>query len=334
MNVTKTEMKVLIFSGLPDEYETVRDVFTVQLKKISMREMAMQLKLNYYSLMTRLGGQKKGANNAALNAVGGDGRRKFSGKCHLCSKHGHKFSNCWSKSGGRGRPTRGGEEGRRFSEKCNYCGIIRHKEAECRKKKSAGDNTANPSIEDICLMAMVNGRDPNVMTKLKFNDDAWLANTGASSNMKKSLKGVTNLIYLKDHHVTFGNQGKLRATHCGCYQVMSSCGQKINLEDLIVPGLWVNLFSLAPLLKMDWDILTYKDKKETKTLHITCWGRTIWFNKVIAVGKDKTLIGVEFKKPTKTKAKVAPKATATMEKGTKMKYLTAHNRLDILENEL
>lgn len=46
-------------------------------------------------------------------------------------------------------------------------------------------------------------------------------------------------------------------------------------------------------LKMDWDILTYKDKKDTKMLQITQWGRSIRF-KLIMVGKDKIQFFVEF----------------------------------------
>lgn len=73
---------------------------------------------------------------------------------------------------------------------------------ECRKKKNAvGDDAKKTSIEDICWMAMANGRDPKVMTKLKFNGDTWLANTGATYEEVAEGRDEPHLFGGSPHHV-------------------------------------------------------------------------------------------------------------------------------------
>jgi hypothetical protein len=93
----------------------------------------------------------------------------------------------------------------------------------------------------------------DVLTK-----DTWIVDTGASTHMGNSNKGMTNVKVI-DSPVQIGDGMTLHATKIGRKHltVISKDGSKMNvvLQDYkYVPDLWVNLFALMKCLKNGWGI--------------------------------------------------------------------------------
>ena len=183
------------------------------------------------------------------------------------------------------------------------------------------ENESKVDEEEVAMMA---DTSPTNGETSKMTNETWLADTGATSHMKMNTDGVLDLKALTNHNITFGNKDKLKATHSGYYPVIAQNGKTIKLEVVIVPGLWVNLFSVTKAMKGDWDVSTTTDPQtKTKILQISKDSLTIRFNKVIPVGNDKQLIGIDFQQP-----KTAPTSTAVpMTVGAIIKHMAMHNRL-------
>ena len=88
-------------------------------------------------------------------------KKQFKGKCCVCSKIGHKGTDCWTLDSNKDkRPTEhnnknDGNRNYKFNGNCNYCDKKGHKEADCRIKQqdnakmSKKDQRKNQQNRDI-----------------------------------------------------------------------------------------------------------------------------------------------------------------------------------------
>ena len=159
MTVSETELKLLVLTGMPKEYEATVDVLTTGSKTMTEITTALELKFN----RIKVKGPKRG-NDTALNAS----ESRYNGKCNLCGKRGHKEANCWHKKSG--NRNQGGPK--RFPGKYHLRCIPGHKEVECRKKKRDTKDVANTAAgqttEDVVLMAY----DYNECYDCNLDDDS------------------------------------------------------------------------------------------------------------------------------------------------------------------
>jgi len=86
-------------------------------------------------------------------------KKQFKGKCRVCSKIGHKGTDCWTLDRNKEKQPTGyndkndGNKNYKFNGNCNYCDKKGHKEADCRVKQR---NNANNVEEEFALVTTHN----------------------------------------------------------------------------------------------------------------------------------------------------------------------------------
>jgi len=86
----------------------------------------------------------------------------------------------------------------------------------------------------------------------KFSKNSWLCDSAATSHMKNSIEGMTNL----EPHVKkiiVGDGKEIYSTHIGTFSALAvqkdgTTSTVILKDTYLVPDLWVNLFSLTKAL--------------------------------------------------------------------------------------
>ena len=149
-----------------------------------------------------------------------------------CGKVGHKAANCRS--------------GQKFNGNCHYCGKPGHRIAECRKKKRDEANRneqANVSMEKVVLYSgdmqthtwcqdvkkyghhkkhcdhekKITQEEVVLMAfdqSNKFTKDTWVGDTGATSHMTNSDKGLIDVQTINEQ-IRVGNSKFMTATKKG-----------------------------------------------------------------------------------------------------------------------
>ena len=89
----------------------------------------------------------------------------------------------------------------------------------------------------------------NESPKDKINTNTWLCDSAATSHMKFNTEGMTNLKPC-DRQVKVGNGVEMKAKWIGTFvgNILTKAGdlKPVKMDDvLVVPDLWVNLFSLT-----------------------------------------------------------------------------------------
>ncbi|MGL4342651.1 MAG: reverse transcriptase domain-containing protein, partial [Lactococcus lactis] len=189
--------------------------------------------------------------------------KKFKGDCRICGIKGHKAADCWGNEKNKDkRPDWYKEKGEsanlstgqapRGNLNCTYCGKNNHTVDRCFKKekddkKALSESTA---VSMIVVEAGMVASSANVgKQSATLNHHSFIADSGASSHMRFSKEGMTELQpYVVE--VKVGNAETIYSTDRGKFTgtVIQRDGSRseIELKDvLLVPKLWTNLFSIT-----------------------------------------------------------------------------------------
>ena len=172
--------------------------------------------------------------------------------------------------------------GRQVKKKCTKCGVWGHKPAQCEdfqnrrcfichksghisrhcpnkknnKKNNNSNNCSNNDEYEKADVVLVGTEVVNIGKEEA--EDIYLGDTGASSHMVKNEIGVFDVKKV-EIPVQMGNGKKVICHKMGKKKltVIPKDGEEftITLEDvLIIPELWINLFSIGKALERDWQL--------------------------------------------------------------------------------
>ena len=275
-------------------------------------------------------------------------KKVFKGDCRLCGLKGHKAGDCWDneknkdkrppnykvKSGSNSTPRPSMPKIENKDKiKCSYCQKEGHNIENCyRKKRNDKRNKSSEAAE--LMMIAIDGKesalfhqqmslfhqhgkadDWTIRKQYNITKDTFIFDSGATSHMRFSKDGMTNLKPWKVP-IKVGNSEDIYSEMIGTYKgwVVQSPGNKsfpIVLEDVLyIPNLYINLFSMTKVLNQHYvDI-----KKSNNTVALIIHKKhELLFNRTIHIGKGK-LLGVDI-----------PPFRETVQ--TAVDYSTLHNRL-------
>ena len=195
--------------------------------------------------------------------------KKFKGDCRLCGTKGHKAADCWDNEKNKDkRPSwyknkntesanvSAGQSGENKGHyHCTYCGKNNHNVDRCFKKQK-DDKKSQSEVAEVVMVAIENtSLEYNLLSKTDnsgattLNHHSFIADSGASSHMRFSQDGMTELEpYVVE--VKVGNSESIYSTSKGKFQgtVIQRDGSRTNItlkDVLFVPNLWTNLFSIT-----------------------------------------------------------------------------------------
>ena len=138
---------------------------------------------------------------------------------------------------------------------CRYCHKKGHIERNCFKKKRESENNIGGTA-----MMMIDTEEMTYLSKTgksDFNENTWLADTGASCHFTNDDTGLINVQRINER-VKIGNGEYMTATKKGTLvgYVVQKNGRKtkIQLEVKYIPELYVNLFSIGRSLHLGWEL--------------------------------------------------------------------------------
>ena len=278
--ISDEDFKIHVLNNLPKEYESIIEKLIPDISILDIGDMREELQAKYNRLMK----YNEGSNNEEDQAlVSNQGFKQFKGKCLKCGKIGHKAANCRS--------------GQKFNGNCHYCGKPGHRIAECRKKKREernGSSEANVAMEEVVLLSgepkmnyfcqevkkhccqdvekykhrsktcEINDTMAQEEVVLmatnesnKFTKETWVGDTGATSHMTNSDKGLINAQTINEQ-IRVGNGKYMIATKKGrlpcTIKQTNGEDQQCTLEVKVVPELWCNLFSITSAMKKGFAI--------------------------------------------------------------------------------
>ena len=199
-------------------------------------------------------------------------RGTFKGNCHKCGKRGHKLFQCPKK---------------KKEIICYKCRTKGHIAPDCRMKKrnnetkkQESDKTNEDKAECVMTCMEIANVSDEIGNEKEEDRGIFIANTGASTHMIKSDKGMFDVEKFEGY-IKIGNGQKLLCKKKGKIKV--KVRQK-NEKDVIcvfedvmfVPDLWVNLFSVGKALKHGWKL-----GSEKETMMIEKNGKIIRFDKIL-----------------------------------------------------
>lgn len=189
--------------------------------------------------------------------------KKPKGDCHICGKKGHKAEKCWDNTRNKDKrpsfymaPTDSKTETAMVTNTklhCDYCNKDNHTVDRCFKKqkddKAKGKtDTTNFAKTEIIMICISKQQKEYLMYhsngKIKFTDNTFIADSGATSHMLYSKEGMYNL---QPHamEITVGNSEIMYSSEIGTYKgtTLQQDGTYIDIvlhDVLYVPELWVN----------------------------------------------------------------------------------------------
>ena len=251
----------------------------------------------------------------------------FKGDCLFCGAKGHKAADCWDNEKNKDkrppnykvkvhnnaspRPTTPKFENKDSKLKCTYCHKDGHTIDHCYRKKRNEKKRASETAELMMIaidgkagdnfhqqMALFHkeGKENDHAIRMKYNisKDTFIFDSGATSHMRYSTEGMTNLKPWKVP-IKVGNAQDIYSEMIGTYkgwviQHGSNKSFPITLEDVLyIPKLYINLFSMTKVLNNpDIDIMKCNN---TVALIINKRQHLI-FNRTIMIGKGR-LLGVD-----------------------------------------
>jgi Reverse transcriptase (RNA-dependent DNA polymerase) len=256
----------------------------------------------------------------ALAATHGKGKFKhFKGSCRLCGARGHKSGDCWDNDRNKDKrpewyksPEERKKNGNRHTANaattkttkndnnantanvttgkktyhCDYCNRDGHTEDRCYKKlkdelaKVQGNspNTANVAL--FCYNTCMLTADYNHLVQ----KTTFIADSGASTHMVHSRELLTNFIPNKNE-VKIGDKTMVESLGMGTFTGthLNADGQEITItlrDVILVPSLWVNLFSITKATSNS----TCKVICEDKLITVQAGQHNIHFNKELPHG--------------------------------------------------
>jgi hypothetical protein len=141
----------------------------------------------------------------------------FKGNCRICGKKGHKAGDCWenkrneSKRPDWYKPGEKQDTKEKETRTCNYCKKPGHLVKDCfklknKEKKSEAAELVLVGFDGVMEdYALVNFE---AKSNANLRDDIFIADSAATSHMKKSLDGMYDLVEWKVP-VTMGNKMQL-----------------------------------------------------------------------------------------------------------------------------
>jgi transposase InsO family protein len=274
---TFTDAKLIqhiIYNMKPKCYDTI--VFTLK------RDLEYNNAINPLDLervkdeIRQVYGQQAKVKTPETALAAGKFGKKFKGECRICGAKGHKASDCWDSEKNKSkRPAyyKNPEERKKAAETanptatanattgerpklfCTYCKKDNHTEDRCFKKQrdngitptypTSNASVATTAVALICYnTCMLTGNiDGNT------NSNTFIADSGASAHMVHSKHLLSNF---KEElgKVKIGDGAEVDSLGTGTLNGyhMNKDGKQINvsLDDvLLVPSLWVNLFSIT-----------------------------------------------------------------------------------------
>jgi len=280
----------IVYNTTPNIYKTVittlkRDLIRgLPLKLSEVQDDLRQIYAQYKSTTSNT--TKSGHQNRNQDSVLA-ARGKYKGTCNNCGKIGHKSSDCWTLDRNKGKRPKSYKESantasnnnnttntnnngnnlRNPDRKCTWCQKNGHTEDRCYAKKNGVAKTekesSNSSTQKTPMLLCVSKSEAESLLRHsdggQFNPDVFIADSGATSHMRYSLDGMTDLVEYKTE-ITVGNNDtmwtKYKGTYHGTVSQQDGTTMEVMLLDVLyVPDLWVNLFSITksitnPLVKL------------------------------------------------------------------------------------
>lgn len=347
VNVCDEQIICQVMHNLPSEYDMEVTVMLndadLNLDKVSERLQNQYQRLkNHGTIPAEVGGS-----DTAMMAHGG---KKFDRNCNYCGKQGHKSESCFLKqrhedertnntkkqdgrsgstnsngnsNGSGGRYSGGGGNGHQprsgsFPFRCYNCGKNGHRAFECTKKGDSDDGDKSDKAE-IVLSAL--GEELALSAGEAPDDNLWIGDTGASSHMKGTLKGMTDLVDASPNDkIIFGNNARLQTAKIGKWHgiVKYADGSQatLTLDNVkYIPGLAYNLFSLTAAMDRGAQL-----HNKGKVLCLTKGSLKLFFDEEIKT-RSGFILGI------KMESLVNDVASAGLQEGTKVKASTLHGML-------
>ncbi len=236
--ISEQDMMIHVINNLPKEYDSITDQLEIELdnNKIDMKVIRNRIRSKYNKMKRRFGKSDDASDDEDTEkALSATTKKDYKGRCFHCGKWGHKQADCKEKQSENGRNNNGNtqrsnnnnggsgnnnQNRKPFEGECYYCKKKGHRASECRKRikdeenkkkeESEKVNSANEKktpeaalcAQEVC--SLVTADVPYL----------WIGDSGASSHMINTLKGVTNLVDI-DVEVTMGNGSKCCAVKKG-----------------------------------------------------------------------------------------------------------------------
>jgi Reverse transcriptase (RNA-dependent DNA polymerase)/gag-polypeptide of LTR copia-type len=261
----------------------------------------------------------------ALSA--GKTKKKFKGDCRICGAKGHKAADCWDNDKNKDkRPSwyKNPEERKKKAETannvssnsnnvspntanattekpklfCNYCKKDNHTEDRCFKKlkdlsEKPGNNGNSASATANVMLLCYDSCMLTTDEASNVTPNTFVADSGASAHMVHSKYLLSN--FKEDlGTVKIGDNTEVKSLGTGTFKGyhINKDGQEIEvtLQDvLLVPDLWVNLFSITKATSINHCKVICEDNLITVNTH----SEPIHFTKVLPHGAGK-IMATEF----------------------------------------
>ena len=339
----------IVYNITPNMYRTVITMLKRDLNRgitLKLSEVKDDLRQIYAQYKNSSGNNRSNRSGESMLMA----RKQFKGMCNNCGKLGHKAKDCWDLDKNKSkRPANykakesaqflsnlnNGNNGNNNNNSansdgkviCTWCGKENHTEDKCYRKKNG-----KPKKTEQANSATNNGKTPLLLCISKsqmesmlqstdgehsFTPDVFIADSGATSHMRYSKDGMTDLVDWKVE-ITVGNNETMWTEAKGTYKgtVLQQDGSSMDVvlsDVLYVPDLWVNLFSITKALTKP----AVKLSNEGQLIKLNLeQNQKLVFDKVFKCGSGQ-LVGVDIK-PTKEYASIA---------SVKLPYDTLHAQL-------
>ena len=135
--------------------------------------------------------------------------------------------------------------------------IGKHKRGICEVKETTTiKETVLTTMEEACMT-----------NSSKFTTNTWIGDTGATSHMTNSNKGLTNVKVINER-IKMGNGKFMVATKKGTLPgtIKQSNGKNVHcsLEVKVLPKTWCNLFSITAVMKKGYELSSKGFKVKVK----------------------------------------------------------------------
>ena len=250
-----------VMCNLPPEYEATLAVLEMLLKRNELTARNLE-----ETICAKWDSSKK-TNKEEIALVS-----KFKGNCNYCGKQGHKENQCHKKkreiAERTSKPNKVPVRQTVYTTErpktpyhpglCPICKKVGHKPDDCwfKGKSNESANVAHEK-DDQSEFGMTMCENDICMPTQRQSDWMWFADSAATSHMKPTMDGMSNLTKT-DGKIKIGDGKYVSATHIGTFTGFIPSTNENGKEEeqmivlnnvLVVPDLWCNLFSVLHAMK-------------------------------------------------------------------------------------